>query len=67
MKYSLKNSIAYRITRAANNIHKTINNKLSPFGIAIEQRATLEMIKFEENEKVEYSFSCSSSLYSFYE
>ena len=49
MKYSLKNSIAYRITRAANNIHKTINNKLSPFGIAIEQRATLEMIKFEEN------------------
>ncbi len=49
MKYSLKNSIAYRITRAANNIHKTINKKLSPYGIAIEQRATLEMIKFEEN------------------
>lgn len=49
MKYTLKNSIAYRITKAANNIHKNINKNLNPYGIAIEQRATLEMIKFEEN------------------
>lgn len=49
MKYALKNSIAYRITRAANKVHKTINKKLSPYNIAIEQRATLEMIKFEED------------------
>lgn len=49
MEYKLKNSIAYRITRAANKIHRTINKKLSPFDVAIEQRATLEMIKFEEN------------------
>lgn len=49
MNYNLKNSIAYRISRAASKIHKTLNSKLNPYGIAIEQRATLEMIKFEED------------------
>lgn len=49
MKYALKDSIPYRITRAANKVNKTINKKLSPYNIAIEQRATLEMIKFEED------------------
>ncbi len=47
MNYALKNSIAYRLIRAANNVNKTLNNKLSPYDIAIEQRATLEIIKFE--------------------
>ena len=49
MNYALKNSIAYRFIRAANSINKTLNNKLSPYEIAIEQRATLEIIKFEPN------------------
>lgn len=49
MKYALKDSIPYRITRAANKVNKTINKKLSHYNIAIEQRATLEMIKFEED------------------
>lgn len=49
MKYALKKSIAHRITIASNNINSTINNKLRPYGIAIEQRATLEMIKFEKD------------------
>ena len=49
MSYALKNSIAYRFIRAANSVNKTLNNKLSPYDIAIEQRATLEIIKFEPN------------------
>lgn len=49
MNYALKNSIAYRFIRGANSVNKTLNKKLSPYDIAIEQRATLEIIKFEEN------------------
>lgn len=49
MNHALKNSIAYRFIRAANSVNKTLNNKLSPYDIAIEQRATLEIIKFEED------------------
>lgn len=48
MGYALKNSIAYRFIRAANNVNNELNKKLSPYNIAIEQRATLEIIKFEK-------------------
>ena len=49
MNYALKNSIAYRFIRGANSVNKTLNKKLNPYNIAIEQRATLEIIKFESN------------------
>ena len=49
MNYALKDSIAYRFIRSANSVNQTLNKKLSPYGIAIEQRATLEIIKFEPN------------------
>ena len=49
MNFTLKNSIAYRFIRGANSINKTINKKLKPFDIAIEQRVTLEIIKFKSN------------------
>lgn len=49
MYQALKNSIAYRFIRGANSVNKTLNKKLSPYNIAIEQRATLEIIKFEPN------------------
>lgn len=49
MNYALKNSIAYRLIRAANNVNKTLNKQLRPYNVAIEQRATLEIIKFEPN------------------
>jgi DNA-binding MarR family transcriptional regulator len=49
MNQALKNSIAYRFIRGANSVNKTLNKKLSPYNIAIEQRAALEIIKFEAN------------------
>ena len=49
MAYALKNSIAYRFIKAANTVNNKLNKKLSPFNIAIEQRATLEIIKFEKD------------------
>ncbi len=49
MNQALKNSIAYRFIRGANSVNKTLNRKLSPYNIAIEQRATLEIIKSEPN------------------
>jgi len=49
MNQALKNSIAYRFIRGANSVNKTLNKKLIPYNIAIEQRATLEIIKFEPN------------------
>lgn len=47
MKYALKDSIAYRLIRSSNSVVQNLNKKLQPFDIAIEQRATLEIIKFE--------------------
>ncbi len=47
MKYALKDSIAYRLIRSSNNVVYTLNRTLLPYDIAIEQRATLEIIKFE--------------------
>jgi len=49
MKYALKDSIAYRFIRGANSINQNLNKVLHPESIAIEQRATLEIIKFEPN------------------
>lgn len=49
MKYALKDSIAYRLIKNSNSVIHSLNKKLVPFKIAIEQRATLEIIKFEEN------------------
>lgn len=49
MNFSLQNSIAYRFIRGANSVNKTLNKKLKPFDIAIEQRVTLEIIKFKSN------------------
>lgn len=49
MEYILKNSIGYRINKVANNINSQLNKLLSKYDIAVEQRATLEIIKFEEN------------------
>lgn len=47
MKYALKDSIAYRLIRSSNSVVYTLNRALLPYDIAIEQRATLEIIKFE--------------------
>jgi DNA-binding MarR family transcriptional regulator len=47
MKYVLKDSIAYRLIRSSNSVVYTLNKALLPYEIAIEQRATLEIIKFE--------------------
>jgi len=49
MAYALKHSIAYRLIKGANNVNIKLNKKLNPYNIAIEQRATLEIIKFESN------------------
>merc|ERR1711879_224612 len=45
--YALKDSITYRLIRSSNSIVQSLNKKLSPYEIAVEQRATLEIIKFE--------------------
>lgn len=47
MNYALKDSVGYRLNRCANTINQSLNKILHPYGIAIEQRATLEIIKFE--------------------
>jgi DNA-binding MarR family transcriptional regulator len=49
MEYILKNSIGYRINKVASNINTCLNKLLIPYDIGIEQRATLEIIKFEPN------------------
>ncbi|MFA7083642.1 MAG: MarR family transcriptional regulator [Arcobacteraceae bacterium] len=47
MEYVLKDSIGYRINRLANNINTQLNKLLLKYDIGIEQRAILEIIKFE--------------------
>ena len=49
MNYALKDSIAYRLIRSSNNVVNSLNKILSTYNIAIEQRATLEIIKYEPN------------------
>ena len=49
MKYALKDAIGYRIKRCSNHIDQQLNITLKPYDIGIEQRATLEIIKFEKD------------------
>jgi len=49
MNYALKDSIAYQLIRSSNNIVNSLNKILLNYDIAIEQRATLEIIKYEPN------------------
>jgi DNA-binding MarR family transcriptional regulator len=49
MEYVLKNSMGYRINKVANAINVQLNKILAQYDIAVEQRATLEIIKFEKN------------------
>lgn len=49
MNYALKDSIAYHLLRSANAVSQRLNKELSSYDIAIEQRATLEIIKHEDN------------------
>lgn len=49
MKTALNKSIGFRINKTANLLNSSFNQKLHPFGIAIEQRAILEIIKFEKD------------------
>lgn len=49
MNYALKDSIAYQLIKSSNKVIQSLNKKLSVYEIAIEQRATLEIIKFEPN------------------
>jgi DNA-binding MarR family transcriptional regulator len=49
MSYELQNSIGFRINQTANKINNKFNNILYDYKIAPEQRATLEIIKFEKD------------------
>ena len=49
MSYELKNSIGFKINQSANKINNKFNNVLQKYKIAPEQRATLEIIKFEKD------------------
>jgi len=49
MSYELKNSIGFKINQTANKINNKFNNILHSYKIAPEQRATLEIIKFEKD------------------
>lgn len=49
MNYALRKSIGYSLSKCANTINQNLNKLLLPYGIAIEQRATLEIIKFEKD------------------
>ena len=49
MQTQLKQSIGFNINKTANIINSSFNLALQKHDIALEQRATLEIIKFEEN------------------
>ncbi|MBU3015272.1 MarR family transcriptional regulator [Poseidonibacter lekithochrous] len=49
MEYQLKNSIGFKINQTANKVNNKFNNILQDYKIAPEQRATLEIIKFEKD------------------
>ena len=49
MQTQLKQSIGFNINKTANLINSSFNLALQKHDIALEQRATLEIIKFEEN------------------
>ena len=47
MSYDLEKSIGFKINQTANKINNKYNQLLQSFDIAPEQRATLEIIKYE--------------------
>lgn len=49
MSYELKNSIGFKINQSANKINNKFNSLLQSYNIAPEQRATLEIIKYEKD------------------
>lgn len=49
MYTELKDSIGFKISQTANILNNNFNQKLQEYDIAIEQRATLEIIKYEKN------------------
>lgn len=48
MQIDLQNSIAFKINKTANDINSVINQILTKYDIAIEQRVAMEIIKKEE-------------------
>lgn len=49
MKTKLKHSIGFKINKTANIINNSFNQKLQQHDIALEQRAALEILEYEEN------------------
>jgi DNA-binding MarR family transcriptional regulator len=49
MAYDLEKSIGFKINQTANKINNKFNNILQSYDIAPEQRATLEIIKYEKD------------------
>ncbi|WP_121626301.1 MarR family winged helix-turn-helix transcriptional regulator [Poseidonibacter antarcticus] len=49
MHTDLKQSIGFNINKTANLLNSSFNHKLKQHSIALEQRATLEILEFEEN------------------
>ena len=49
MSYELERSIGFKINQTANKINNKYNQILQAFDIAPEQRATLEIIKYEKD------------------
>ena len=47
MAYELEKSIGFKINQTANKINNKFNIVLQKYDIAPEQRATLEIIKYE--------------------
>ena len=48
MAYELEKSIGFKINQTANKINNKFNIVLQKYDIAPEQRATLEIIKYEK-------------------
>lgn len=48
MAYDLETSIGFKINQSANKINNKFNTLLQKYDIAPEQRATLEIIKYEK-------------------
>ncbi|MDX9901972.1 MAG: MarR family winged helix-turn-helix transcriptional regulator [Aliarcobacter sp.] len=49
MSYELERSIGFKINQTANKINNKYTQMLQPFNIAPEQRAVLEIIKYESD------------------
>lgn len=49
MAYALERSIGFKINQTANRINNKFNTLLQKYDIAPEQRATLEIIKYEKD------------------